>query len=68
MRVGRKELHKSKDGQASLEGWLRREVAPAYDAHKADPVKALSLTEAWARFEPRMDKIDRQLVDKKAED
>jgi antitoxin ParD1/3/4 len=34
---------------AAVEKWLREEVAPAYDAHKADPARALPLDEAMAR-------------------
>lgn len=34
---------------AAVERWLRDEVAPAYDAHKADPTRARPLGEAMAR-------------------
>ena len=42
----------------SLASWLRTEVAPAYDTHKANPERASSLQDAWKRFEARMDEID----------
>jgi putative addiction module CopG family antidote len=39
---------------AAVERWLREEVAPAYDAHKADPSRALPLDEAMARVRERI--------------
>jgi antitoxin ParD1/3/4 len=39
---------------AAIERWLREEVAPAYDAHKADPSRALPLDEAMARVRERI--------------
>lgn len=30
---------------AAVERWLQNEVAPAYDAHKADPARAVPLNE-----------------------
>lgn len=39
---------------AAVEKWLRDEVAPAYDAHKADPSRALPLDEAMARVRKRI--------------
>jgi antitoxin ParD1/3/4 len=39
---------------AAVEKWLREEVAPAYDAHKADPARALPLDEAMARVRERI--------------
>ncbi|MBF2718245.1 type II toxin-antitoxin system ParD family antitoxin [Agrobacterium vitis] len=31
-----------------VERWLREEVAPAYDAHKADPTRAVPLADGMA--------------------
>lgn len=39
---------------AAVEKWLREEVAPAYDAHKAEPSRALPLDEAMARVRQRI--------------
>lgn len=33
---------------AAVERWLRDEVAPAYDTHKADPARAVLLNEGMA--------------------
>ncbi|MCD2176653.1 hypothetical protein [Rhizobium sp. C1] len=56
----RDNLRNSQDGETALESWLRWDVAPAYDAHKASPDRASSLEDAWKRFEARMDEIDRE--------
>jgi putative addiction module CopG family antidote len=34
----------------AVEGWLNQTVAPAYDALKADPSRAVSLTQVRARL------------------
>jgi antitoxin ParD1/3/4 len=46
---------------AAVEKWLREEVAPAYDAHKADPSHALPLDEAMARVRERNGRRDRSI-------
>lgn len=33
-----------------VENWLRKEVAPAYDALKADPARAVTATQVRARL------------------
>ena len=40
---------------AAVERWLREEVAPTYDAHKANPHKASPLAEVSARLDAFMD-------------
>jgi putative addiction module CopG family antidote len=39
---------------AAMEKWLREEIVPAYEAHKADPSRALPLNEAMARVRERI--------------
>jgi hypothetical protein len=58
--VGRDDSRNSQNREISLEGWLRTEVAPAYDAHKANSDRASSLEDAWKRFEARMDEFDHE--------
>jgi antitoxin ParD1/3/4 len=41
---------------AAVEKWLRDEVAPTYDAVKADPGRTLSAQEAGERLSASMDK------------
>ena len=41
---------------AAVERWLRDEIAPAYDAHKADPTRAVSLDEGMAQVRARIAK------------
>lgn len=38
----------------AIEKWLIEEVVPTYDAAKADPNRALSADEAWAKIERHM--------------
>jgi antitoxin ParD1/3/4 len=38
-----------------IERWLHDEVAPTYDAHKADPASARSLDEAFEDLDKFMD-------------
>lgn len=35
----------------SIENWLRNEVGRAYDAHKADPARAVTLKEAMSNVQ-----------------
>lgn len=39
---------------ASAEHWLRDEVAPVYDRHKADPAAAVSLEDAMRHLKSRI--------------
>lgn len=39
---------------AMIENWLRSEVAPAYDAYKADPARAITLDKAMANVRKRV--------------
>lgn len=41
---------------AAVERWLRDEVAPAYDAHKAKPARAVPLNEGMANVRARIAK------------
>ncbi|MFK0207732.1 hypothetical protein [Agrobacterium sp. NPDC090283] len=41
---------------AMIENWLRSEVAPAYDAYKADPTRAITLDEGMANVRARIAK------------
>ena len=45
---------------AAIDRWLREEVAPAYDAHKANPAKASPLTDVAARLEGLMESTERK--------
>ena len=47
-------LRALQDRDAAIEKWLREEVAPAYDAHKAHPESASSLDSAFARLDQHM--------------
>lgn len=58
--VIREGLRALQDRDDTIDNWLRTDVAATYDAHKADPSKARSLNDAWARLETRMDAIDRE--------
>jgi putative addiction module CopG family antidote len=42
--------------EAAVERWLREEVVPAYDAHKADPTHAVPLNEGMAQVRARIAK------------
>ena len=41
---------------AAVERWLREEVAAAYDAHKANPTRAVPLNEGMANARARIAK------------
>jgi hypothetical protein len=43
-----------RERDAMTERWLREEVAPAFDAYKADPSKAKPLAEVSARLDAFM--------------
>ncbi|MET3612247.1 hypothetical protein ABID16_000552 [Rhizobium aquaticum] len=58
--MNRDDFRNSQNRETLQEPWLRREVAPAYDAHKANSDRAIPLEDAWKRFEARMDEIDRE--------
>ena len=45
--VVRAGLRALQERDAAIERWLREEVAPTYDAMKADPTRAIPLEEAF---------------------
>jgi antitoxin ParD1/3/4 len=45
---------------AAVERWLREEVAPTWDAHKADPDKASLLAEVKARLDAFMNAAEQK--------
>lgn len=47
-------LHALVEKDASTERWLREEAAFAYDAHKADPTRAMPLADAIAILRARI--------------
>ena len=53
-------LRALQDRDAAVERWLREEVAPTYDDHKANPDKAIPLAEAMARLDAFMDAAERK--------
>jgi len=42
-----------------VERWLREDVVPAYDRHKAEPEKAAPLDQSIVRIRARMDAADK---------
>ena len=50
MRAGLRALQ---ERDAAVDRWLREEVAPAYDATKADPARSLPATEVFAEGLPK---------------
>ena len=53
-------LRALQDRDAAVERWLRNEVAPTYDAHKANPDKASPLSEVAARLDAFMDAAEQK--------
>jgi antitoxin ParD1/3/4 len=51
--VVRAGLRALQERDAAVERWLREDVAPTYDAMKADPARALSGDELLARIRKR---------------
>jgi len=51
--VVREGLRALKDRDAAVERWLREEVAPTYDAMKADPSQGLTADEVFGRIHER---------------
>jgi len=49
--------------EAAVERWLREEVAPAYDAHKANPDQASPLEDVVKRLDAFMDNGGRKKAD-----
>lgn len=49
--VIREGLRALQERDALVEKWLKEEVAPAYDAYKADATKTSSLSEVFQRLE-----------------
>ncbi|CAN7656051.1 ribbon-helix-helix domain-containing protein [Rhizobium sp. LjRoot254] len=41
--------------EAEIESWLVNDVGPAYDRWMADPSRAVSIDEAFARLQARID-------------
>lgn len=51
--VVRAGLRALQERDAAVERWLREEVAPAYDAMKANPARAIPLNRAFDRVRAR---------------
>ena len=51
--VVRAGLRALQERDAAVERWLREEVAPAYDAMKADPSRGISAADAFASVRAR---------------
>jgi antitoxin ParD1/3/4 len=54
--VIREGLRALQERDAAVERWLREEVAPSFDAHRADPSAARPLSEVAASLEAFMDR------------
>lgn len=46
-------LEALQDRNQSIEGWLREEVLPAYDAVQADPSRLIPAEDVWAELQAR---------------
>ena len=53
-------LRALQERDAAIERWLREEVAPAYDAHMANPEKAIPIAEVAARLDAFMDAAEQK--------
>lgn len=51
-------LRALQERDAAVERWLREEVAPAYDAHLADPGRARPAEVVFAALRARYPKVD----------
>ena len=60
--VVRAGLRALQERDAAVERWLREEVAPTYDAMKADPARALSGDELLAPFASAMPRAEGECV------
>jgi antitoxin ParD1/3/4 len=58
--VVRAGLRALQERDAAVERWLREEVAPAYDAMKADPSRARPAKDVIARLRTRHAKRDKE--------
>lgn len=58
--VIREGLRALQEREAAVERWLREEVAPTYDAHKANPKKASPLAEVATRLDTFMTSAEQQ--------
>ena len=58
--VIREGLRALQERDAAVEHWLREEVAPTYDAHKANPGKASPLAEVQARLDAFMEAAEQK--------
>ena len=53
-------LRALQERDAAVERWLREDVAPTYDAHKANPEKTIALAEVAARLDAYMDAAEQK--------
>ena len=58
--VIREGLRALQERDAAVERWLREEVGPTYDAHKANPGKASPFPEVAVRLEAFMDAAEQK--------
>jgi putative addiction module CopG family antidote len=59
--VIREGLRALQEREDAVEKWLREEVAPAYDRHKANPERSKPLAEAASRVQHHMDSAARKV-------
>ncbi len=57
--VIREGLRALQERETAVERWLREEVAPTYDAHRADPDRASSLSSVSTRLIAFMDATEK---------
>ena len=53
-------LRALQERDAAVERWLREDVAPTYDAHKANPEEAIPLAEVAARLDAFMNAAEQK--------
>ena len=58
--VIREGIRALQERDAAVERWLRQEVGPTYDAHKANPDKASPLAEVQARLDAFMEAAEQK--------
>ena len=58
--VIREGIRALQEREAAVERWLREEVAPSYDAHKANPGRASDLADVTARLDAFMDTAEQK--------
>lgn len=59
--VVREGIRALQERDAAVERWLRDEVAPAYDAHKANPERARALADVTTRLNAFMDGAEQKV-------